>query len=61
MLTTLIIAFALFLIIEGILPALFPNRWRAYLQVLLEQPIETLRVIGTSTVLIGVIILWFVV
>ncbi|MDX2368572.1 MAG: DUF2065 domain-containing protein, partial [Colwellia sp.] len=28
---TLLLAFGLVLIIEGVAPALFPNKWRAYL------------------------------
>jgi uncharacterized protein YjeT (DUF2065 family) len=58
MLMTIVTAFALFLIIEGLLPALFPNRWRAYLAKLLEQPVESIRIMGTVTVLLGVVILW---
>ena len=47
------------LIIEGIMPALFPNRWRAYVLKLAEQPISAIRTIGTVTLLLGVITLWF--
>lgn len=54
----LLIAFGLFLIIEGLLPALFPNRWRAYLLKLLAQPIESIRTMGTITVLVGVLIIY---
>ena len=56
--TNLLIAFGLFLILEGILPALFPNRWRAYLLKLLEQPIESIRTMGTITVFFGVLIIY---
>ena len=54
----LLIAFGLFLILEGILPALFPNRWRAYLLKLLDQPIESIRIMGTITVLVGALIIY---
>jgi uncharacterized protein YjeT (DUF2065 family) len=60
MFTTLVTAFAIFLIIEGLLPALFPNQWRAYLAKLLQQPVESVRTMGTVTVLMGAIILWLV-
>ena len=43
MLNTLLIAFALVLIIEGIGPMLFPNKWRNYLQQMVEQPVNQLR------------------
>ena len=56
----LLLAFGLFLILEGILPALFPNRWRAYLLKLLAQPIESIRTMGTITVMVGVILLYIV-
>ena len=59
MLDSFIMALAIFLIIEGLLPALFPNKWRAYLLKLLAQSIESIRLMGTFTVLLGAIILWF--
>jgi hypothetical protein len=55
---TLLLSLGIFLIVEGLLPALFPNRWRAYLLKLLEQPIESIRTIGTVTVLSGFLILY---
>ena len=53
-----LIALGIFLIIEGIAPALFPNKWRAYLHKLTEQPIETIRTMGTVAVLAGVLLLY---
>ena len=55
---SLLIAFGLFLILEGLLPALFPNKWRAYLLKLLDQPIESIRTMGTITVLVGVLVIY---
>lgn len=55
---TLLLAFGLVLIIEGVAPALFPNRWRAYLLKLTEQPITVIRNIGFFVLLLGVIIIW---
>lgn len=59
MFDSLILAFAFFLIIEGLFPAFFPNKWRNYLLKLLEQPLESIRIIGTLTILSGALILFF--
>ena len=55
---TLLLAFGLVLIIEGVAPALFPNKWRAYLFKLAEQPITNIRNIGLLVLLLGVIVIW---
>ncbi|GAC35326.1 DUF2065 domain-containing protein [Paraglaciecola polaris] len=59
MLHTLLIACALVLIIEGIGPMLFPNKWRLYLQQLVEQPVNQLRSVGGVLVTIGLVSLFF--
>ena len=58
MVNSLLIALGLLLIVEGVLPAFFPNRWRAYLVKLLELPIGSIRRMGTITVLLGFLILY---
>lgn len=55
---TLLLAFGLVLIIEGITPALFPNKWQAYIRKLAEQPIADIRNIGLFILLLGIIIIW---
>lgn len=60
MLTTLILAFALALIIEGLFPALFPNRWKAYVQKLSQETPETIRTTGIVIILIGCVIVWLI-
>ncbi len=55
---TLLLAFGLVLIIEGIAPALFPNKWQAYIRKLAEQPITDIRNIGLFVLLLGVIVIW---
>ncbi len=55
---TLLLAFGLVLIIEGIAPALFPNKWQAYIRKLAEQPIADIRNIGLFILLLGIIIIW---
>jgi len=51
-------AFGLVLIIEGVGPALFPNKWRNYLLKIAEQPIKDIRNIGVVILAIGVIIVY---
>ena len=55
---TLLLAFGLVLVIEGLAPALFPNKWRAYLLKLAEQSITDLRNIGLFIFLLGMIVIW---
>lgn len=51
-------ALALALIIEGLIPALFPNKWRAYVLKLADEPIQSIRTIGIMLVCIGLFFLW---
>jgi len=53
----ILLVFGLVLIIEGLAPALFPNKWRAYLLRLAEQPITNIRNIGLFVLLLGVIVI----
>lgn len=55
---TLIFAFGLVLILEGIGPALFPNKWRNYLLKLAEQPAGDIRNIGLFILTLGAIVVW---
>ena len=53
-------ALALALIIEGIIPALFPNKWRSYVLKLANEPVTAIRNIGISIIIIGCLLLWLV-
>lgn len=55
---TLLLAFGLVLILEGLAPALFPNKWRAYLLKLTEQSVTDIRNIGLFVLLLGIIVIW---
>jgi len=55
-----IIALALAFIIEGIVPALFPNKWRAYVAKMAQEPTTTIRNTGVMIMAIGAILLWLV-
>ena len=56
----LIIAFGLFLFIEGILYALFPSKMKSMLQRLNEINNSQLRTGGLIFAIIGFIIIWYV-
>ena len=55
----LIIAFGLFLFIEGILYALFPSKMKNMLKTVEKMPINQLRVGGLFFALIGFVIVWY--
>lgn len=55
----LLIAFSLALIIEGLFPALFPNRWQAYVRKLSQESPESIRSVGIIVILLGSLLLWF--
>ncbi len=52
-------ALALLLIVEGIGPLLFPNRWQAYLRKLAAEPAQNLRQLGIVLVFSGICWLWW--
>jgi hypothetical protein len=55
----LIVAFGLFLFIEGILYALFPSKMKSMLQKLNEVNDSQLRTGGFVFAIIGFIIIWY--
>jgi len=55
---TLFMALAIALIIEGLIPAFFPNKWRNYVLKLAEEPTTSIRNIGFSLIIFGAFILW---
>lgn len=58
--TTLLMAIGLAFIIEGAVPALFPNKWRDYVEKLAKEPVKNIRSIGMIMMVFGAIILFFV-
>tara|TARA_Y100000034_G_C6641715_1_gene280524 strand:- start:201 stop:428 length:228 start_codon:yes stop_codon:yes gene_type:complete len=52
-------AIALALIIEGLIPALFPNKWKAYVKKLAEEDSRSIRQIGITITVFGAILLYF--
>lgn len=55
--TALITALALVLILEGLLPLLFPNLWRKMVLGAVQLPLNQLRMTGLALVLIGLVLL----
>ena len=60
MISTLITAFGLFLIIEGLLYALFPNTMKFMIGKMLNSSNETLKWTGIISAVIGLMIIWIV-
>ena len=57
MLSTLLLALALMLVLEGMLPFLAPRIWRDAFRRLTEMSDGQLRFLGISSMLVGVILL----
>ena len=58
MTSTILMALAIALIIEGLIPALFPNKWRAYVLKIANEPVSTIRQIGIFLLLVGGLLFW---
>ncbi|HUY04885.1 hypothetical protein GALL_212480 [mine drainage metagenome] len=57
MLSTLLLAFALMLVLEGLLPFLAPRVWREGFRRLTELSDGQLRFIGLTSMMVGLILL----
>lgn len=57
MLTILLLAFALMLVIEGLLPFLAPRIWRETFRRVTELSDGQIRFIGLSSMLVGIVLL----
>ena len=57
MVTTLLLAFALMLVIEGMLPFLAPKVWRETFRRVVEFSDGQIRFIGLCSMLVGIVIL----
>jgi uncharacterized protein len=55
--TTLLLALALMLILEGVLPFLAPNLWRETFQRITQMSDGQIRFVGLSSMLIGLLLL----
>jgi uncharacterized protein len=59
MVNTLLMAFALMLIIEGILPFLAPMVWRETFRKIIQFSDGQIRFFGLSSMLVGLLLLYF--
>ena len=59
MIDSLLTAFALMLVIEGLMPFLVPGAWRDTFRRLIEMSDGQLRFVGLSSMLAGLILLYF--
>ncbi|MCX7157583.1 MAG: DUF2065 family protein [Rhodocyclales bacterium] len=57
---TLLIAFALMLVMEGMLPFLLPGMWREAFKKLTEAGDNQIRFIGLTSMLAGLLLLYLV-
>ncbi|MDP7593369.1 MAG: DUF2065 domain-containing protein [Litorilituus sp.] len=55
---TICLVLGLVLIIEGIGPALFPNRWKNYLLRITKESTSNLRTLGLVMLIFGIIFLY---
>lgn len=53
-------AFGLMLVIEGIMPFVLPAKWRAMMFMAISQTNRSLRVMGLSSMLVGLVVLLLV-
>ena len=54
------IAFALFLVFEGLIPAINPQLYRQLVQLISEQDDKPMRIIGFSMIVLGAVIIFIV-
>ena len=58
--TTLLMAFALMLILEGVLPFLAPNLWRDTFRRITQMSDGQIRFVGLSSMLVGLLLLLWI-
>jgi uncharacterized protein YjeT (DUF2065 family) len=54
------IALSLVFVLEGIFPFLWPAFWRRYMQQMVTQNDQTLRIMGLVSMLIGLALLYWI-
>jgi uncharacterized protein YjeT (DUF2065 family) len=60
MFTTFLMAFALMLVVEGLLPFLAPNLWRETFRRITQMSDGQIRFFGLTSMIIGVLLLYFI-
>lgn len=59
MTTNLLVAFALMLVLEGVMPFVWPRKWRDTFMRLVQLSDGQIRFIGLTSMLVGLILLVF--
>ena len=57
--TTFLMALALMLIFEGVLPFIAPNLWRDTFRRITQMNDGQIRFVGLSSMVVGVLLLWW--
>jgi len=57
---TLAVAVSLVLVIEGVIPFLYPARWRRLVVRLAETDDRSMRIIGLTSMLLGLALLYLI-
>ncbi len=55
-----LIAIGLFLVFEGLMPALFPKQWKKTVSEMVKSPETNLRIMGFASMLLGLIWIYWV-
>ena len=58
--TVFLMALALMLILEGVLPFLAPNLWRETFRKITQMNDGQIRFVGLSSMIVGLLMLWWV-
>ena len=58
--TALLMALALMLILEGVLPFLAPSLWRDTFRRITQMNDGQIRFVGLSSMIVGLLLLWWV-
>ena len=56
----LLLAFGLMLILEGIMPFLYPRRWQKMVEMLAQMDPSSMRMAGLASMVVGLIIIYLV-
>jgi len=58
--TTFLMALALMLVLEGLLPFIAPNLWRDTFRKITQMNDGQIRFVGLSSMIVGLLMLWWV-
>ena len=58
--TTFLMAFALMLVLEGVLPFVAPTLWRDTFRRITQMTDGQIRFVGLSSMIVGLLMLWWV-